>query len=113
MRCPSCFHELSDDSRSGPACGSLLPESIAATMATGGLRRSTWSSQTLGRFAPGTMIAERYRIIGMLGKGGMGEVYRAEDLTLDQAVALKFLPEKVAADPERLGRFYNEVRVAR
>ena len=43
----------------------------------------------------------------------MGEVYRADDLTLDQQVALKFLPEKVGADPGSLGRFHNEVRMAR
>ena len=49
----------------------------------------------------------------MLGKGGMGEVYRAEDLTLDQPVALKFLPESVMASPNALARFRNEVRVAR
>src|ERR1700737_2958146 len=42
------------------------------------------------RFAPGSIIAGRYRLIALLGKGGMGEVYRAEDLTLDQQVALKF-----------------------
>jgi len=67
----------------------------------------------MGRFAAGTILAERYRIIGLLGKGGMGEVYRADDLALDQPVALKFLPEKLAADPGRLERFYAEVRVAR
>ena len=43
----------------------------------------------------------------------MGEVYRAEDLVLGQVVALKFLPADLRLDPERLGRFYNEVRMAR
>src|SRR5262245_45367892 len=43
----------------------------------------------------------------------MGEVYRAEDLTLDQPVALKFLPEGVAADPAHLAQFHNELRTAR
>ncbi len=59
------------------------------------------------------MLAGRYRIVSMLGKGGMGEVYRADDLTLDQAVALKFLPESVADNPDAIDRFRNEVRIAR
>src|SRR6516165_2961727 len=65
------------------------------------------------RFAPGTLIAGRYRIVAALGKGGMGEVYRAADLTLGQSVALKFLPVELARDPERLSRFRAEVRTAR
>ena len=66
-----------------------------------------------GRFAPGALLDGRYRIIGLLGRGGMGEVYRADDLRLGQPVALKFLPETLRHDPVRLAQFHNEVRTAR
>jgi len=68
---------------------------------------------TEGRFLPGRLIAGRYRIIALLGKGGMGEVYRADDLTLGQTVAMKFLPEQATRDEGLLERFRNEVRTAR
>jgi len=58
-------------------------------------------------------LAGRYRIVAPLGKGGMGEVYRADDLKLGQVVALKFLPEEVERDERRLGLLLNEVRTAR
>jgi serine/threonine-protein kinase len=59
------------------------------------------------------MLGGRYRVVGLLGRGGMGEVYRADDLKLGQSVALKFLPAVVERDPERLQRFLNEVKIAR
>ena len=65
------------------------------------------------RFVPGTIVAERYRIVGLLGKGGMGEVYRADDLKLGQPVALKFLPDQLLSDGAALARFHREVRIAR
>ncbi|HXV63633.1 MAG TPA: serine/threonine-protein kinase [Vicinamibacteria bacterium] len=63
--------------------------------------------------ASGSVVAGRYRIVRLLGRGGMGEVYLVHDLTLDQEVALKFLPAALARDPMRLALFHNEVRVAR
>ncbi|MCC6228712.1 MAG: protein kinase [Phycisphaerales bacterium] len=66
-----------------------------------------------GRFQTGDVLGDRFRIIGQLGKGGMGEVFRADDLKLMQPVALKFLPAHLSNNPVSLDRMINEVRVAR
>ena len=75
-------------------------------------RPSSHPARDEGRFVPGMLVAGRYRVIALLGRGGMGEVYRADDLSLGQQVALKFLPQAVT-DEETLERFRNEVRIAR
>ena len=62
-------------------------------------------------FTPGTMLAGRYRIVALVGKGGFGEVYRADDTKLGQAVALKFFHG--ALSRELLERLYAEVRLGR
>jgi serine/threonine-protein kinase len=60
---------------------------------------------------PGTMLAGRYRVVAPLGRGGMGEVYRADDTKLGQPVALKFV--RGTLSPALLERLYSEVRIGR
>ena len=123
LECGTCRAVVPDHSRFCPACGACLGGSSAASTvplaARGALKvgaatpalRSSYTGE--GRFLPGTLLAGRYRIVALLGKGGMGEVYRATDLKLQQQVALKFLPESTALRPDALARFHNEVRIAR
>ena len=94
-----------DRSPSSPVPVALPPSSSSRGSAS--LRAES------GRILPGTLLADRYRIVALIGRGGMGEVYRAEDLKLDQDVALKFLPEKLVQDGAALARFHREVRIAR
>jgi serine/threonine-protein kinase len=127
IQCPSCSSRIPEESRFCSACGKEVAAASQLETVTSvpdqtpsdsdrsgrGARISTSSDPSLdARFTPGTMLAGRYRVIGLLGRGGMGEVYRADDLKLGQPVALKFLPEAVERDPHRLSRFLNEVRVA-
>ncbi|HVR95981.1 MAG TPA: serine/threonine-protein kinase [Thermoanaerobaculia bacterium] len=120
-RCPSCSSSLPDGSRFCGSCGqpvpplSALPTAKLQPGAEPVPRRPGPSRYAPGkpRFLPGTQLAGRYRIVGLLGKGGMGEVYRADDLKLGQPVALKFLPRGFDANPGRLQRFLDEVRTAR
>ncbi len=137
MRCPACTQEIEGDVEACPACGAELGDSYAPTRILpedskpqrgrasrpgrrttspsrgSSIHHTTSDSLDRSRFVAGTILNERYRVVGLLGRGGMGEVYRAEDLTLGQTVALKFLPETLSSDGAALSRFHREVRVAR
>jgi hypothetical protein len=132
MRCSSCATELPANSRFCLTCGSSVPGSITENDATIAMpvtpisntpqttpmsgsrfRASGAGGSDTQRFPPGTLVANRYRVVARLGKGGMGEVFRADDLILGQTVALKFLPDTATNNPNLLARFYDEVRIAR
>src|SRR4029450_6295515 len=116
-RCPTCSNPVPPSSRYCGSCGEpVAPSSVMPTVnlsaGAAGPRQHSHPRDD-ARFLPGAILDGRYRIVRLLGKGGLGEVYRADDLKLGQPVALKFLPPGFDSNPERLQRFLNEVRMAR
>jgi hypothetical protein len=112
-QCIHCLRDIPEDRNVCPACGTIDAQRASdLTLAAGTVQMGT-SPLDRGRFVAGTVLAARYRIIGLLGRGGMGEVYKAEDLKLHQLAALKFLPEVLSSDGAMVARFHREVRTAR
>jgi predicted Ser/Thr protein kinase len=113
--CPLCGTPVGGDAtRVSPGSGQPPDDDTRAPAVPGALTPDMRpASASHDVYTAGTLLANRYRVVGLLGKGGMGEVYRADDLTLGQPVALKFLPRSFERDPRRLGQLLDEIRAAR
>ncbi|HOI45100.1 MAG TPA: inactive serine/threonine-protein kinase VRK3, partial [Candidatus Aminicenantes bacterium] len=107
MRCPRCQADNPDTQRFCGECGAqLLPDEI-----------TTAGTATLGdsakRLSLGSIFGGRYQIIEELGRGGMGKIYRALDLKLQEEVALKIIKPEISSDKKTIERFGNELKLAR
>ncbi|MFZ2054648.1 MAG: serine/threonine-protein kinase [Candidatus Aminicenantales bacterium] len=107
-KCPKCHSANPDNQRFCGDCGTQLsPSEEGSPSVTQTLETS------VGRLEIGCCFAERYKILEELGKGGMGEVYRARDEKLDEEIALKVLKPEIAADKQTIERFKNELKFSR
>ena len=106
MECPNCHTQVPDTSRFCADCGTKLGAEAQASYT----RTLETPASDLTR---GTVFAGRYEVIEPLGRGGMGNVYRAFDRKIHEEIAIKFLKPEIAAEHKVLQRFSNELRVAR
>ena len=107
--CPTCGTAVARNQRFCSACGVRLNALAQATTVTRPPDRClNFLTSSTTPASAGAVLAQRYRIVSLLGRGGMGEVYCGDDLLLRQPVAMKFLPAYATASEPALSRFLDE-----
>lgn len=107
IKCPKCQADMSDDSRFCSECGTPIHPSEEVFIS-----QTRTILKPMGGLSPGTELAGKYRIEDVVGRGGMGIVYKAKDTKLKRSVALKFLPPELIQDTEAKERFILEAQTA-
>jgi eukaryotic-like serine/threonine-protein kinase len=110
LRCPECQTVNQEGSRFCRNCATPLPGTPVNPPADGPTLTAPSSRDAL---TPGTEFAGRYLVIEEVGGGGMGRVYKVLDKEINEKVALKLIRPEIAAEPETLERFQNEIKIAR
>ncbi len=106
VKCSKCQYENPDDTLYCGKCSALLEPEVEFS--------ATKTFQTPAKgLTSGTTFATRYEVIGELGKGGMGRVYKALDKEINEEVAIKLLKPEIASDESTVERFRNELKFAR
>jgi tetratricopeptide (TPR) repeat protein/predicted Ser/Thr protein kinase len=127
MQCPLCQADNPPTADHCTKCSTPLPladmtiSGTAVGTAVGGTQawsvavtpRPSSEAAAKGQLEPGTLLAERFEILQLLGQGGMGAVYKARDTELERLVALKLIRPELASHPEILRRFKQELILAR
>ena len=109
--CAKCRTPLSNHTSQQTLNDAAAPEEWAVASAVETPSQSSTTGS--GEMPPGTFLAGRYEILQLLGRGGMGAVYKARDKELDRLVALKLIRPELARNPEILRRFKQELILAR
>jgi serine/threonine protein kinase/tetratricopeptide (TPR) repeat protein len=120
IRCPKCNSENPETSRFCADCGTQLGVSEEKPIESGKpfepikpIEHTETLQAPREELTTGSTFARRYQIIEELGKGGMGKVYKADDIELKEKVALKLIKPEISADKNTVERFQNELKFAR